>query len=254
MREGNGFRKEQTKQKEKTMKKHFTLIELLVVIAIIAILAAMLLPALSKAREKARQISCTSNLKQMGLATAMYTNDFDSMIPGVNDITVGGTAYLSSVIIPEAPNLMHANSTGYHCWATVIWPYVNNEKVYLCPSNLSYRDAYYCNYGEPVGSGASGDKNSNILSTSRNLGTIKRPTEFMVISEKGAGGGTSYILSTVYYAMKAVHNNDVANHVQADGHCGTAKVVNGDIGNGWPSAAAGYSSHIIYEVFGKWND
>ncbi|MBO4512251.1 MAG: DUF1559 domain-containing protein [Victivallales bacterium] len=63
------------------MKKAFTLIELLVVIAIIAILAAMLLPALSKARSKARTISCVNNFKQISTATLMYTNENDDQYP-----------------------------------------------------------------------------------------------------------------------------------------------------------------------------
>lgn len=61
--------------------KKFTLVELLVVIAIIATLAAMLLPALNKARDKSRTISCVSNQKQIGLALGMYNNDFDGFFP-----------------------------------------------------------------------------------------------------------------------------------------------------------------------------
>ena len=63
------------------MRKGFTLIELLVVIAIIAILAAILFPVFAKAREKARQASCESNLKQLALGMLMYAQDYDEKLP-----------------------------------------------------------------------------------------------------------------------------------------------------------------------------
>ena len=98
-----------------TAKSAFTLIELLVVIAIIAILAAILFPVFAQAREKARQISCVSNNKQIGLSILQYVQDYDGIVPQTN---VPDESYEASYIV-----------------AARLQPYVKNFKVFTCPSS-----------------------------------------------------------------------------------------------------------------------
>ena len=104
-------------------KKGFTLIELLVVIAIIAILAAILFPVFAKAREKARQSSCASNLKQLALAINSYKQDYDEMYPLSYPTTgPGGTR----------PTSCGGNPA--YWWQDELVPYVKSDGVYICPS------------------------------------------------------------------------------------------------------------------------
>ncbi|TSC92743.1 MAG: prepilin-type N-terminal cleavage/methylation domain [Candidatus Berkelbacteria bacterium Licking1014_85] len=99
-------------------KKGFTLIEMLIVITIIAILAAILFPVFARAREKARQASCQSNLKQIGLAMAMYEQDYDEQLPYSWLDTNGTVGYQPSDTQ----------------WVDMIMPYIKNQQLNVCPS------------------------------------------------------------------------------------------------------------------------
>jgi len=99
------------------MKRRFTLIELLVVIAIIAVLAAMLLPALNRARDVAKGIACTSNLKQIGLAVQNYSDEYNSSLPDTTNVGWDTRLY---------PNYL----TGL----------TQNYKMMRCPSDNVVRD------------------------------------------------------------------------------------------------------------------
>lgn len=118
-------------------KRGFTLIELLVVIAIIAILAAILFPVFAQAREAARKASCQSNLKQIGTALLMYSQDYDEML---------------------CPDRTYVNNTGnapdpqyrLGVWYSMIQPYVKNKGVFKCPSwqpNLSAQEQTWASQG-----------------------------------------------------------------------------------------------------------
>jgi prepilin-type N-terminal cleavage/methylation domain-containing protein len=125
-------------------RRGFTLIELLVVIAIIAILAAILFPVFAQAREKARQTSCLSNCKQMGLSFLMYTQDYDELFP-IGAAAASDNAYLwnFSIAIPKnwrplAANDRRLNAYEVH-WSNSVQPYVKNYNLYACPSGPEVR-------------------------------------------------------------------------------------------------------------------
>ncbi len=196
----------------------FTLVELLIVISILAILAAILLPALNSARERARTIQCTGNLKQLGQLFIAYANDHHDLI----DLRRAGTFHRYS----WAPSLMNSDD------------YRKMSKIYWCPSAKrivtdtgndlyktygikrdSFGDAYEVGFGSPMQFSDGNDV--RVL----NLGRIKNSSRYLLLGDSvgiitHAGEAYYYFSSPDAAEPGAFHflHRNYANFLWADGH------------------------------------
>lgn len=206
----------------------FTLIELLVVIAIIAILAAILFPVFARAREKALQISCLSNLKQISTAMQMYAQDYDEWMPAVNFANYPNGLWRSPIW----------NQYGWGYMWIPLQPYIKNIQIYACPAarlqilgrngyqfgpiNLSYgynEYIYNLQHGwsslASLGGSQYGVASIAVVADSRFVGI------FNDWDGGSTGGGTGYPLNYLARITLADGNkprHDGANVGFADGH------------------------------------
>lgn len=213
--------------KSLTVLLRFTLLELLIVIAVIAILAGLMLPALSKARGKARQAACQSNLKQCGISMQAYVDDWKEYYPPVH-----GGVYNHPE--REAPNCQE--------WNEYLIDYSMEPKYMRCPEDPCVRPGF-------VGGNKSWDKRQSYMyngmfAFNNKQAQLKKLSEFIILSERGDstdGGEKAPIDHQGYPGFKAPsvwegrvckeRHTKKANYLFTDGHA-EARGFNETIGDG----------------------
>jgi prepilin-type N-terminal cleavage/methylation domain-containing protein/prepilin-type processing-associated H-X9-DG protein len=175
-------------------RKGFTLIELLVVIAIIAILAAILFPVFAQAREKARQASCMSNLKQIGLAELQYVQDYDERFSGSYQPYPAGRVYYPELVYPYAKNAQiffcpdttdtdHFNDDGSNNCSTNpnTCDKIPGQTYGYGPTDYAYNSISQYNLGNQVN-----DQASNKMSI------VDQPAQTLLLMDGRGNGGSRY--------------------------------------------------------------
>lgn len=190
----------------------FTLIELLIVIAIIAILASMLLPALGKAREAAKQSYCLNNLKQIGTACMMYSDDFGNKYFPPVDVSWAQTDNARKLW----PNFLDSYLGEWHINKIYYPAGKSPNKIYLCPTHLTTEPNILVSYmGNVYNIEVPAFGNSKTVS----LMQVRRPSIKYYLIEGSPSSTNQYFFWPVYSTSRmAERHNKRANCLFFDGH------------------------------------